>query len=111
MQADAAPSVRQFEEAVCLALLLRRPDLARGFLLPRMDPCRSRVEGQSSLALVGAQLLIHAPADHAALLAPFFAALLPWAMHHNHTLRCACSLQELATWIMEETVSNSHENT
>ena len=91
-QADAAPSVRQFEEAVCLALLLRRPDLATGFLLPRMDPCRPRVEGQSSLALVGTQLLIHAPADHAALLAPFFAALLPWAMHHNHTLRCATPL-------------------
>ncbi|KAK9827989.1 hypothetical protein WJX81_005702 [Elliptochloris bilobata] len=92
LEADAAPSVRQFEEAACLALLLRRPDLARGFLLPRMDPGRARVEGQSSLVLIGAQLLIHAPGDHKELLVPFFGAVLPWAMHHNHTLRCACQL-------------------
>ena len=87
-QVDEAPSVRQFEEAVCLALLLRRPGLAPRFLLPRLDPARPRSEGVAPLALVGLQLLLHAPAARDALLRPFFAALLPWAMNHNHTLRC-----------------------
>ena len=87
-QVDEAPSVRQFEEAVCLALLLRRPGRAPRFLLPRLDPARPRSEGVAPLALVGLQLLLHAPAARDALLRPFFAALLPWAMNHNHTLRC-----------------------
>lgn len=92
VQVDGAPSVRQYEEAVCVALLLRRPDLAPQFLLPHMDPCQPRTDGLSALVLIGTQLLVHAPGDHAQLLASFFSALLPWAMHHNHTLRWVASL-------------------
>lgn len=47
-----------------------------------------RVEVVSSVAILALQFLLHASPEAAApLRAPLVAALVPWAMHHNHGVK------------------------
>lgn len=49
-----------------------------------------RWEGLASAVLMSAQVVLHAPkALQGRLLLPVLTALLPWTLHHHHSLRQA----------------------
>lgn len=69
---------------------------------------RLRVEIVSSVALLALHFLLWAPQSHtAALEAPIVAALVPWAMHHNHGVKTLSLLVlRVGTWRPTDFVIN-----
>ncbi|KAK9803310.1 hypothetical protein WJX72_011367 [[Myrmecia] bisecta] len=93
LQVGDVSSVRQYQEAIMVRLLLQCPDQALGLLLPVLQRYTRRYEGLPSMIMIAAQLLLHAaPAVRPAMLAPLFSAVLPWALDHHHATRAFAQL-------------------
>ncbi|BDA44330.1 Uncharacterized tRNA/rRNA methyltransferase YfiF at C-terminar half [Coccomyxa sp. Obi] len=98
LQVDNNASVRQYQEAILVGLLLKHPELVEEYLLPVLSTYEHRGEGLASAVLMSAQVVLHAPkAVQGRLLLPVLTALLPWTLHHHHSLRTFAQLvvQEL----------------
>ncbi|KAL6763959.1 hypothetical protein V8C86DRAFT_3022592 [Haematococcus lacustris] len=92
---NETPAVKQYQEAVAAALLLRKPALVQTVLLPQLSAYERHHAGVGSFILVAALVVLHSPpAWQSRLLPALLLSCSPWLTCHTHNIR---SLAQLIT--------------